>query len=62
MRSDNIGPFLLHGTALHACQGADCLAWYREEGLSERESKMWSVRELLYGFERFMALGRMALS
>ena len=36
MRSDNIGPFLLHGTALHACQGADCLAWYREEGLSER--------------------------
>jgi hypothetical protein len=34
--SDNIAFFVLYGTAIHACQGADCLAWYREEGLSEQ--------------------------
>jgi hypothetical protein len=38
--SDNIDPFLLYGTTLPACQGADCLDWYREEGLSEHEIKI----------------------
>jgi hypothetical protein len=33
--SDNIGLFLLYGTALHGCQGADLFGWYREAGLSE---------------------------
>jgi hypothetical protein len=38
--SDNIGIFLLYGTAPHGCQGADRSCWYREDGLSEHDSDM----------------------